>query len=182
MCFQRDMRLPIDNEVISSSDVENADNDIDQTIQALLSSREKSFKDVQANITNAQAKQKETYDRKHLPDILPKGTMVLLEMEPLWLGPYVVNRDIGKGLYELKNDKGTIMKTKANIKRLKVYKKGKQSLTGKYPYIDVQSRHACMHIAIHDMANSLQSGHPKHLSVQPLTQMHVMLPSFPLYM
>ncbi len=31
------------------------------------------------NIACAQKKQKETYDRKHLPDVLAKGTKVLLE-------------------------------------------------------------------------------------------------------
>ena len=42
-------------------------------------------------------------------------------MEPVWLGPYEINRSLGKGVYELKNDKGEIIKKKANIKRLKLY-------------------------------------------------------------
>lgn len=143
MCFQKDMRLPIDNEMLPSAqdDVQNEDN-IDQRIQMLLSSREKSFKEVKTNITCAQKKQKETYDRKHLPDVLAEGTKVLLEntkekqrkggkMEPLWLGPYFVSRDIGKGLYELKNNKGNVMKMKANIKRLKIYTSEKKNFTSK---------------------------------------------------
>ena len=61
------------------------------------------------------------------------GTEVLLEntvqkqrkggkLEPAWLGPYTINRSIGKGLYELRRD-GKIVKKKANIARLKMYKK-----------------------------------------------------------
>ena len=56
MCFQREMRLPIDNEVLSSPqddasppDVED-EGDIDQVIEMLLCSREKSFKEVEVNI------------------------------------------------------------------------------------------------------------------------------------
>ena len=43
-------------------------------------------------------------------------------MDPVWLGPYTINRSLGKGLYELKNDTtGEILKKKANIVRLKLY-------------------------------------------------------------
>ena len=42
------------------------------------------------------------------------------KMEPVWLGLYIINRSLGKGLYELKNDK-EIIKKKANVKRLKLY-------------------------------------------------------------
>ena len=61
------------------------------------------------------------------------GTETLLEntaqkqrkggkLEPTWLGPYIVNRCMGKGLYELSRN-GKIVKTRANIARLKVYRK-----------------------------------------------------------
>ena len=43
------------------------------------------------------------------------------KLDPLWLGPYVINRDVGKGLYELCDMKGKVVKKKANINRLKVY-------------------------------------------------------------
>ena len=78
-------------------------------------------------------KQKETYDRKHQPGDIAVGTVVLLEntaqkqrkggkLEPAWLGPYTIHRCIGKGLYELSKD-GKVMKKKANVARLKIYKK-----------------------------------------------------------
>ena len=141
LLFHQQMRLPIDGEVLPSSCDEQEDEeevDLDQKIQILLASREKAFKAVEANITAAQKCQKETYDRKHQPQVLLEGTEVLLEnthqkqrkggkMEPLWLGPYVIHRDLGKGLYELKNAEGKLVKKKANINRLKIYTRRKES-------------------------------------------------------
>ena len=91
------------------------------------------FQQVESCITSAQKKQKETYDRKHQPGEIAVGTQVLLEntaqkqrkggkLEPAWLGPYTINRCIGKGLYELSKD-GKLVKKKANIARLKIYRK-----------------------------------------------------------
>ena len=40
---------------------------------------------------------------------------------PAWLGPYTNSRNLGKGVYELKNAAGGIVRKKANISRLKVY-------------------------------------------------------------
>ena len=37
-----------------------------------------------------------------------------------WLGPYTINRNLGKGVYELRNSSGRVLKTKCNIARLKV--------------------------------------------------------------
>ena len=37
-----------------------------------------------------------------------------------WLGPYTINRNLGKGVYELKNSSGRVLKMKCNIARLKV--------------------------------------------------------------
>ncbi len=44
-------------------------------------------------------------------------------MEPAFLGPYTIHRHVGKGVYELKNKEGELMKQKVNINRLKLYKK-----------------------------------------------------------
>ncbi len=88
------------------------------------------------NILAAQKKQKETYDLKHEAKILPVGTLVLLEntlqkqrkggkLEPVWMGPYIISRDLGKGLYELTTKAGKVLKKNANISRLKKYKERK---------------------------------------------------------
>ena len=110
MFFQQQMRLPIDSEILQSptSDDEQDSND------------------------RAQKNQKETYDRKHLPEELPVGTEVPLEntaqrqrkggkMDPVWLGPYTISKSMGKGVYELKNSDGEVLKKKANINRLKKF-------------------------------------------------------------
>ena len=72
LLLHQQMRLPIDGEVLPSSCDEQEDEeevDLDQKIQILLASREKAFKAVEANITAAQKCQKETYDRKHQPQV-----------------------------------------------------------------------------------------------------------------
>jgi hypothetical protein len=66
MLFQQHMRLPIDAEVLSPADDEG-ELDLDSAVQALVESRDRVFKEVENNITSAQKKQKETYDRKHQP-------------------------------------------------------------------------------------------------------------------
>ena len=48
-------------------------------MEKLLKCRKEAFHKVEVNINNAQKKQKEIYDCKHLPLTLTKGTEVLLE-------------------------------------------------------------------------------------------------------
>lgn len=121
------MRLPIDSEILQSptSDDEQ-DSNIDEMVTKLLKSREQAFEKAKQNIDKAQKNQKETYDRKHLPEELPVGTEVLLvntaqrqrkggKMDPVWLGPYTISKSMGKGVYELKNSDGEVLKKKANI-------------------------------------------------------------------
>lgn len=134
MMFQQQMRLPIDAEILpQSSTHDGEDNSLEETVGALLESRNQAFQKAQMNITKAQKQQKETYDRKHLQKELEVGTKVLLEntaqqqrkggkMEPLRLGPYTINRCLSKGIYELKNMKGEVLKKKANIAHLTVFK------------------------------------------------------------
>ena len=134
MFFQQHMRLPIDVEVAQPSalELDCSQDCIDETVTSLLKSRESAFQSAKENIDNAQKAQKDTYDRKHLQSELSVGTKVWLEntaqkerkggkMEPVWLGPYGINKSLGKGVYELVNSKGEIMNKKANIKRLKLY-------------------------------------------------------------
>ena len=135
MMFQQQMRLPIDAGILPQSSpiaINGEDNCLEETIDALLESRNQAFQKAQVNITKAQKQQKETYNRKHLQKELEVGTKVLLEntaqqqrkggkMEPLRLGPYTINRCLGKGIYELKNMKGEVLKKKANIARLTVF-------------------------------------------------------------
>ena len=92
------------------------------------------FSKAKCNIDEAQKKQKETYDRKHLPEELPIGTEVLLEntadkqrkggkLNPAWRGPYTICKAYGKGVYQLCNQSGSEIRNKVNVNRLKLYKK-----------------------------------------------------------
>ena len=109
-CFSsRTWQLPIDVEILPQA--EHLDQQdpyaISARIDQILQSREEAFKKAEANIAIAQKKQKETYDKKHQPPVLELGSKVLLEntaqkqqksgkMDPLWLGPYIINKDLGE--------------------------------------------------------------------------------------
>eukprot|EP00731_Ephydatia_muelleri_P025726 Em0017g809a len=128
------MRLLIDNEIMQNEEPHNhMESEMSIVIEALLQMREKLFEATGLNISLAQREQKELYDRKHNPNELQVGTTVLNEktrqkhrkggkMDDRWLGPYPINRYIGRGVYELKNMKGAVLMTKVNVNRLKVYK------------------------------------------------------------
>ena len=121
--FQQHMQLPIDNEVLPLLNhlESEGEDDLDQKIDSLLAARKKAFQKAESNITAAQKRQKETYDRKHQAQVLPLGTEVLLEntkqkqrkggkLDPMWTGPFVISSDLGKGLYELENMEGKVLK------------------------------------------------------------------------
>lgn len=42
-------------------------------------------------------------------------------MKPRWLGPYVIHKHLKKGVYQVANDKGNVLKAAVNQCRLKVY-------------------------------------------------------------
>lgn len=77
MLFQREMRLPIDIEMIPIQ--RESEEDLDATIKKLLKKRKKVFEKAEKNIEHAQKKQKEQYDRKHIPKELPLDTEVMVE-------------------------------------------------------------------------------------------------------
>ena len=74
-------------------------------------------------IANAQKKQKETYDRKHLPEEFSVGAKVLVEnssdkqrkvgkLNPSWYGPNIISKYHGKGVYQLSNQAGDVIELK----------------------------------------------------------------------
>ena len=134
MLYQKNMCLPIDNEILpldETEDVEDSESAV-KLMSSLLVSREKSFNIASDNIKKAQCKQKETYDKRHETSTLPIRSKVLLQntaqkqrkggkMDPLWLGPYIIHRYLGKGVYKLAKWNGKVIKQTANINRLKRY-------------------------------------------------------------
>ena len=140
MLFQQDMRLPIDVEMMAGArgPEDGMQEDVEETVQLLLEKRSQVFAKVEKNIHIAQQKQKETYDRKHLPKELPVGTEVMVEntaqlqrkggkLDDVFRGVYVIHESLGKGLYTLRNQQGDILRKKVNIARLKEYKRREPS-------------------------------------------------------
>lgn len=86
------------------------------------------------NIERAQEKQKKQYDKKHAaPSAFRVGVRVLRKdftrkkrrggkMDPKWLGPYLIEKDLGRGRYKLRSVKDTSDTVKVNGIHLKVYK------------------------------------------------------------
>lgn len=131
------MRLPIDAELQTHDGGEDDDEqnmDFEIVMEKLIQSREETFSSAAKNIDVAQKKQKETYDGKHFPEQLPIGAKVLVEntadkqrkggkLNPAWCGPYIINKYHEKGVYQLSNEAGDIIRKKVNIARLKLYTK-----------------------------------------------------------
>ena len=124
MLFQKKMRLPIDNELLPSDEEEiDSEENLTEVIERLFHSRREAFQAASCSIANAQTRA-----------VFPVGSEVLLEntaqkqrkggiMDPLWLGPYVISRDLGKRLYELSNLNKKVIKSKANVNQSKKYVK-----------------------------------------------------------
>ena len=75
-------------------------------------SQHKAFlEEVQKKITSAQKKQKEQYDKKHSKAVFYSGGTQVLKKDfrknkrkgckLMWVGPYLITKSLGKGLYEL---------------------------------------------------------------------------------
>ena len=71
------------------------------------------------NTDKAQQRQKKSYDVKHQPLRFKasKGG----KLEGAWSGPFSINRVLAKGLYMLRNEDGTMLKTSFNSSRLMIY-------------------------------------------------------------
>ncbi len=136
--FGRHPRLPIDAEYETANSADDqdivlnepTDEDIKHALENLLTTNNEARELASKNIKNAQQKQKEYYDLKHSTEIFEKGIEVLMEntsqkqrkggkLTDKFLGPYIINRHVGKGLYELKNKSGNILQKKVNVNRLK---------------------------------------------------------------
>jgi len=90
------------------------------------------------NIQKAQQKQKQLYDKKHgVADGFSVGSVVLKKdfkrkkrqggkLDFCWEGPYTIMKSLGKGLYQLQNDKEVLDRV-CGI-HLKPYKKVHDSL------------------------------------------------------
>lgn len=127
------MQLPIDAELLEiENESENDSADVTEIIDSLLERRKKAFSIAKQNINEAQGKQKRQYDSKHSGKLFSIGTEVLVEntadkqrkggkLNTVWRGPYTISRFIGKGVYELSDKEGNVIRNKVNVNRLKAY-------------------------------------------------------------
>ena len=86
-------------------------------IQKIQEDTQKRLEKAKANITCAQQKQKEVYDRKHhQPEVYTVGALVLKKdftrkkrkggkLDSKYVGPYTIVKALGKGLYRLEDVK-----------------------------------------------------------------------------
>ena len=142
LMFGRHPHLPIDVEYEAANSLEDPDlvepteEDIEYALENLLSARMETKELASKNIKCAQQKQKEYYDWKHSSETFEEGTEVLMEntaqkqrkggkLADKFLGPYTINRHIGKGLYELRNKSGKVLQKKVNVNRLKRFNSNK---------------------------------------------------------
>ena len=90
------------------------------------------------NIEKAQERQKKSQDAKQQPLRFKEGDIVLLrnlwnearkggKLERAWSGPYTISKALPKGLYNLRNEDGTELKTSFDSSRLKIYYHSVQS-------------------------------------------------------
>ena len=90
------------------------------------------------NIEKAQERQKKSQDAKQQPLRFKEGDTVLLrnlrnearkggKLERAWSGPYTISKVLPKGLYNLRNEDGTELKTSFDSSRLKIYYHSVQS-------------------------------------------------------
>ena len=83
----------------------------DDEIDLAMEERRERLEMVEVNILNAQKKQKELYDQKHLkPEVFSNWSTCMEKyftrkkcaggkLESKWLGPYKINNSIGRDLY-----------------------------------------------------------------------------------
>ena len=100
--------------------------------------REQEKVQVIKNIDKAQERQKKSQYAKHQPLGFKEGDTVLLrnlqnearkggKLERAWSGPYTISKVLPKGLYNLRNEDGTELKTSFDSSRLKIYYHSVQS-------------------------------------------------------
>lgn len=120
LAFGKKPRLLIEETFPVGSDYDDYDDQeaLDKRVQA-LGSLFKAHSTAQQNITNAQAKQKEYFDKAHQPPTYAVGDMVLVnnakraarkgeKLTPRWTGPHKIVSVTEKGTYKLENRKALV--------------------------------------------------------------------------
>lgn len=141
LMYGRNPLLPIQSEMVSKHPIPSfIDEDLQQQqlshIESLKKLQDEIFPKVSTNITDAQEKQKQQYQKKKgmiscpfkNKDLVLRRNMLQKtkmghKMEDNWLGPYeVVDLDLDKGTWKLQSKKtGQVLKRRVPMKQLKPY-------------------------------------------------------------
>ena len=133
LMFGRKALLPIEIDV-DLLDQCNDETDNPGQVQAITDQRLQNLETARENIRRAQEKEKQAYDRKHAsPNAYVVGEKVLKKdfrrkkraggkMDTRYVGPYVITKCVGKGLYYLSDVASNGMVQKVSGAYLKPYK------------------------------------------------------------
>ena len=147
LIYNRDPVLPIDVKFsLAEREVNETEVFDEEMFEAILASttriRREIHESATINITKAQDKQKEDFDRRHTSNSEIKvGDLILLRNNKrrvrkggtisfAWLGPYIVSEITPKGVTTLKKRDGQILNVKCNLSQLKLYVEEKTADTG----------------------------------------------------
>ena len=115
--FGRKATLPIDLNIDQRQPEDKVVVNLELSVSGLenfTAHQQEIIQQTKVNIQQAQQKQKEAYDRKHAhPDAFQVGAYVLKKdflrkkrangkLDARYLGPYIITKKLGKGLYALK--------------------------------------------------------------------------------
>ena len=109
--------------------------DFDSNVAKFVELYYKTLAKAKSNISDAQQKQKQQYDKKYAGSIdISTGSIVLLrnarnkarkgeKQDPFWLGPYIVDQVTEKGFCKLRNrESGKMLQKGYNVSLLTLYK------------------------------------------------------------
>ena len=147
LIYSRDPVLPIDVKFsLAEREINETEVFDEEIFEAILASTARISREIHEsatiNITKAQDKQKEDFDRRHTSNSEIKvGDLILLRNNKrtvrkggtisfAWLGPYIVSEITPKGVTTLKKRDGQILNVKCNLSQLKLYVEEKTADTG----------------------------------------------------
>ena len=117
--------------------------DFDSQVEKMLEFHSNVMEKAKTNISNAQQKQKDHYDKRHAgTSSIAIGSIVLLanearkggKQDPLWLGPYIVEDLSDKGVCKLRNrETGNTLQKQYNVSLLTLFKEKPGSSDKKRP-------------------------------------------------
>ena len=141
MVYHNEPRLPVDIEHRTdigelseeSEPIFHEQDTFKKYAEAMINIKNRMNEIASINITNAQARQKKNFDKRHLIPSFDIGTMVLVKnmtrlarqggkMDSHYTGPFEIVEEIGKGVYKIRDpETNKVLGKSINSMRFKVY-------------------------------------------------------------